>query len=391
MVNGHAFQPLTKEVGEVADRCLDLAARIWARPELGMKEHYACAEQVKLLRELGFAVETPFAGRETGYCASMGQGDVTFVFMAEYDALPGLGHGCGHNLICTAAIAAGYAAAMKLKRERKTGRVLVMGTPGEESYGGKVLMMREGCLEGVDAAMMVHPSWHNIPDAGCLGIRRFIVSFRGRASHAGTAPELGLNALDAAVLLYNAVGVWRQQLPESSRVHGVIKEGGVVPNVIPAHTVSHWFLRAEKEKTLEAMEKRFRAMVRGAALMTGTRPLIRPLMIPYQGRTPNAVLNQAYWEAASAAGLKMELPATPGRGSSDFGNVSQAIPAIHGYFAISEGRIPGHSAVFAEAAAGELGRSNMLKAAAAMAAVGYGYLVSQAFRAAVRTEFENGK
>ena len=112
MVNGQTFQPLTQEVGEVADRCLDLAARIWARPETGMTEHYACAEQVSLLRELGFAVETPFAGQQTGYCASYGSGDVTFVFMAEYDSLPGLGHGCGHNLICTAAMAAGFAAAV---------------------------------------------------------------------------------------------------------------------------------------------------------------------------------------------------------------------------------------------------------------------------------------
>jgi len=357
-----------------------LARSIWLRPELGFEEKFACAEQKKLLSGLGFAVKSPFGGIKTAYKAVRGSGKPSFCFVAEYDALPGIGHGCGHNLICAAAIAAGWAVATMLEKKKLAGTVIVMGTPGEEGKGGKVIMLKNNALKGVDAAMMTHPSWETMIDTASTAIRRLEVSFTGKAAHAAAHPDLGVNALDAVMLIFNGINAWRQHLPESSRVHGIIIKGGEMPNIIPDNSTCCFYLRSPDDAYLDKMERRFRDIVKGAALMTGAIPKIKNYNIPYKSRRPNAVLNTTYSEAADILGLKPTAHLKPGRGSSDFGDFSHAVPGIHPYFGIAKKKIAGHSLDFTKAAGSDYGMKQMLKAAAAMASTGYFFITDKKFR-----------
>lgn len=357
-----------------------LASAIWHKPELGMEEKFACAGLTRLLAGLGFRVETPYCGLKTAFRAVRGSGRPAFCFVAEYDALPGIGHACGHNLIGTAAIAAGWAVAESLKKRHARGTVIVMGTPGEEGNGGKVLLLRRHALKGVDAAMMVHPLWQTRIDTGSTALRRLEVSFAGKAAHAAASPDLGLNALDAVMLVFSGVNAWRQQLPESARIHGVILEGGTRPNIIPEHAMGRFYLRSPEDAYLDKMERRFRDIVKGAALMTGTVPKIKYIDVPYMSRKPNPALNAAYFEATEMLGMKPLKTDKPGRGSSDFGDFSHAVPGIHPYFAITDKTIAGHSVEFARAAGTDFAMRQMLKAAAAMAATGYAFITEKKFR-----------
>ncbi len=365
----------------------ELSAMIWKTPELAYREVFACARQTALLRDLGFQVFTPCYGLETAYRADSGEGEPAFAFVAEYDALPKLGHGCGHNLICTAAVAAAYAVRELLKRYELPGHVVLLGTPAEESGGGKVRMLERNCLDGIGAAMMVHPSWRTTPDTGSTAIRRFDVEFSGKSAHAAGAPELGRNALDAVLLLFNALNAWRQQLPENARIHGIILDGGEAPNIIPDYAKCRFYLRSTEEKWIEAMEKRFRNMVRGAELMTETAAAVTPYQVPYMSRKPNGAMNAVYCDAAKELGLNPVIPQRSGRGSSDFGDFSHKVPGIHPYFGIAYHEIAGHSTDFAEAAATEYALNQALKAAAAMAEVGFRYLTEEEFRRNVEQDF----
>ncbi len=381
----------TKELHEFIlqhkDNYCQLAKAVWSHPELAFEERNACKLQVDLLKQFAFETITPYTGLETAYFAWKGHGEVSFCFVAEYDALPELGHGCGHNLIAAAAVAAATSCARLLEQNNLPGRVVVMGTPAEESGGGKVRMLEKNCLDGIDAAMMVHPSWRSTPDTGSTAIRRFDVEFFGKSAHAAAAPELGLNALDATVLLYNGISVWRQQLPESARIHGVIKEGGHAPNIIPSQSLSRYYLRSTSDDVLDCMEKRFFDIVKGAALMTGTTYEIKAHNVPYRSRKPNDELNRIFFQASCEVGLNPVVPNRPGRGSSDFGDFSQKIPGIHPYFGIASGEIAAHSKAFCEAAGSDYGMEQMLKAATAMAKVGYTFLTDPA----VRRKVINGK
>lgn len=380
-----AFKELSDFIQENQAEYRELAQKIWAKPEIGFQEKFACAEQIKILENCGFEVTSPYAGVETAYLATYGSGKPTFCFVAEYDALPGLGHGCGHNLICAAAISAGYGVKKIMDKKQISGRIIVMGTPAEESYGGKVLMLKENCLSDIDAVMMVHPSWRTTPDTGSTAIRRFDVEFFGKSAHAAAAPELGLNALDASILLFTGINAWRQQLPENARIHGVIKDGGVMPNIIPDYSLSRFYLRSTSDNTLDAIEKRFKDMAKGAALMSGTDYKIKAYNTPYRSRQPNQELNKLYMKYATEEGLNPVIPSRGGRGSSDFGDFSQQVPGIHPYFAISQHEIAAHSTDFAEAANSEYGMSQMIKAATVMAKIGLTFMVDAEVRKKVTT------
>ena len=379
---------LRADIRARSTQLLELCRFVWHNPELGMHEERARDAQVKLLKAFGFEVKTPFAGLETAYLAERGEGTPVFAFAAEYDALPNIGHACGHNLICTAAVAAGTAAAEYLARHKLPGKVLVMGTPGEESCGGKVRMLQQNCLDGVDACMMVHPSFRSTPDTGSTAIRRFDITFHGHAAHAAAAPELGLNALDAVMLLFQGVNAWRQQLPEDARIHGIVTKGGVAPNIIPDTASARFFLRSATDEGLAKMTPRFLDIVRGAALMTGTKEEIDDFNIPYSARKPNPVMNAIYIAAMEHEGNHVAIPERAGRGSSDFGNFSQARPGIHPYFGIADRKIPGHSVEFREAAGTPYAEKSMFDAAVAMAQVGVQFLTNDAARAAIMEAFK---
>ncbi|MBN1674314.1 MAG: amidohydrolase [Kiritimatiellae bacterium] len=380
---------IRKGVKRLAGPLEALATQIHDNPELAFNEKKACAWQVALLKKWTFQVEAPFGGLTTAYRARWGSGRPAFCFIAEYDALPQIGHACGHNLICAAAIGAAIALRDVLKQEKIRGTVVILGTPGEESGGGKLIMIKNGALKAIDAAIEAHPSSRTVPYAGHSAIRSVQVDYTGKASHAAGAPEKGLNALDAVMLLFQGVNAWRQHLVETSRIHGIVTDGGVAPNIIPDHASCLFFLRSMEDDDLTRMIGRFRDIAQGAALMTGTQARIRVAKGGYRSGNPNARLNEFFVQAAAATGLRPEIPEKSGRGSSDFGDVSHEVPGAHVYFRITKNSVAGHSVAFARAAGSAYGKRQMLRAAEAIANVGYRFFTDAAFREQVRDAFEH--
>lgn len=379
---------LRQFISQIAPRLHDLSHALWSHPELAYQEYFAVEEALKFLREQGFSPVNPYCGLETSFRAEYGSGSPTFAIFAEYDALPDVGHACGHNLICAAALAAFCAVADFLKQGQHPGKVVLLGSPAEESGGGKVRMIGEGCMEGIDAAMMVHPSFRTTPDTGSSAITRYTIIFHGKAAHAAAAPELGVNALSAINLLFAGVNAFREHVPESSRIHGIILEGGEAPNITPARAACRFFLRSTSEDWIKKIEKRFLDIVHGAELMTGATAEIIPFNIPYMSRKPNNAMNRIYLESMNHCSAKYVIPARGGRGSSDFGNVSHVVPGIHPYFSIEDHEIAAHSIQFRDASATDFAFDNAMKAAASMANIALKYLLDPAFKAEVDADFK---
>ena len=382
------FDILKQSIETTATRLRCLSDAIWNHPELAYNEYFAVEEVRKFLEEQGFAMTNPYCGIETAFRAEYGSSSPVFAIFAEFDALPDVGHACGHNLICAAALAAFCAVARFLKEQNLPGKVVLLGSPAEESGGGKVKMIQAGCLEGIEAAMMVHPSYRATPDTGSSSIIRYTVTFNGKASHAAAAPELGINALSAVNLLFAGVNAYREQLPEDARIHGIILEGGEAPNITPAKASCRFFLRSTSEKWIKKIEKRFLDIVRGAELMTGATADVQLFNIPYMSRMPNRAMNRIYMESMAACGINCIIPVHGGRGSSDFGNVSHAVPGIHPYFPIADHEIAAHSLPFREAAGSDFAFGNAIKAATAMANVALKYLTEPEFKAEVDAGFK---
>lgn len=364
-----------------------LSDAIWSNPELAYKEFFASSEAVKFLNEQNFSPESNYCGLETAFMAEFGKGKPAFAIFAEFDALPDIGHGCGHNLICVSALAAFCAAAEIMQEKDLKGKIVLIGSPAEESGGGKVKMISEGCLKGIDAAMMVHPSYRTVPDTGSSAITRFDVVFHGKAAHAATAPELGINAISAVNLLFAGVNAYRETIPENARMHGIITDGGEAPNIIPSRAACRFFLRSTDQEWIGKIEKRFLDIVRGAELMTGATAEITPYNAPYMARKPNAELNKSFLEGVSKLGMDYKIPEQGGRGSSDFGNVSQQIPGIHPYFAIADKETACHSDAFRIASGSDFAFENAMTAAAAMANTALKYLTDSGFKAKVDADF----
>ncbi len=379
----------TKAVSRVETELKAVSAFLHANPELGLEEHKAADALTAVLKGWGFSVERPVAGLDTAFKASWGEGSPVFCFMSEYDALPGIGHACGHNLIAVAGLAAAYAAKAVMEERSLKGSIVLMGTPGEEGKSGKVIMAERGAFKGVDACLISHPYDRSSTDDGCLSVSRFLVSYRGVSSHASVSPELGVNALDSVIALFNSVNAWRQHLPESSRVHGVITHGGEAPNVIPDFAEAFFYVRAADSVAHASMEAAFARMAEAAALSTGAKAEVKRVSA-YKASVHNGPLNDEYLAAGNALGLEVaERPPKSGRGSTDFGDVSQLMPGANLHFGIVEDghEVPLHSLEFKEAAATPFAFSQAMKAAAAMAFEGVKYIACPEFRAAVDGDF----
>ena len=386
---------LTAAVETERQAFVETSRTIWETPEEAFAEHTAVRLLTGLLKKYGFTVECPYAGLDTAFRAEYVRGTTgaTFALAAEYDALVGLGHACGHNLSGVASVAAAFAAKTYMDKHGIDGRLVVLGTPAEEKGGGKVMMLRNSdCLKGVDAVMMAHASGGKTrQDAGSSGIRCFEIIFHGLASHAAGSPEKGINALDAQLLLFQAIGLYRQQLDREAIIHGVILEGGEAANIIPERTRSRVSIRSKKLAIIDRVYERFSKMVEGAALMTGCTAEVDEYAVAYQPRKPNRVLNDLYMAAAKLLDMNTSDELPLGRGASDFGDFSQVVPGAHPYFGISEpGQpdVPGHSELMKRCSNSDYGRGNMLKAGAALAYCAINILADAELRAAVRREFE---
>jgi amidohydrolase len=365
----------------------ELSLEIHDNPELGFKEVKASKLLTDYLEKNGFAVERGICQLDTAFRASYGQGKPAIAIMAEYDALPQLGHACGHNLI--AGIAVGGAVAAKAAIDQCGGSVLVMGTPAEEFYGGKVLMAERGAFDNVDIAMMAHPGAHDSATTQALACITLEVEFFGKAAHAATRPETGINALEAMLLSFAAINALRQHVLDKARLHGIITDGGEAPNVVPAHSAGSLLVRAEDNAYLEELKEKVLNCFVGASVATGARLEYHWGEVLYAPLRNNLTLAELFRQNINSLGRQMPLVGDSRVGSTDMGNVSQLVPSIHPTIAVAPETVAIHSPEFAEVAASENGIKGMLDAAKAMAMTVADLVASPETVAKVKKEFES--
>lgn len=337
----------------ILPEALDLSHRVHAAPELAFEEQRAATWTAELLQRHGFDVTRPVGGLETAFVArwrGTAAGPV-IALAGEYDALPEVGHGCGHNLMCSSSAGAAIAAANVLGREF-AGEIRFIGTPAEEAGNGKVYLIRAGVFDDVDACLQIHPADNTSAEIRCLAITEVRVAFHGVLAHASADPWLGRNALDAIVLLYTMIGQWRQHLKPGERVHGIITRGGDAPNVVPELTTGRWYLRTPVDGDLDAMVERFAAMAEAAASATGCSVEVTEDPTSRCRTMLNSPTLLGTWRGALARAGVEDGPIDPNVGSTDMANVSHEVPTIHPYLSIAPAGTPGHSHAFAEAAGG---------------------------------------
>jgi amidohydrolase len=359
---------VTASVDAARAELIRISDTIHATPELGLEEHQATALLTRALEEAGFTVERGVADMDTAFVATLNGNEAgpTVAFLAEYDALAGLGHACGHNLIAAAAVGAGLA--MKPVLGKLAGSIQVVGTPAEEGGGGKALMVDAGIFDNVAAAMMFHPSGRNLLGRKALTAYGVSVEFFGKPAHAAAKPDEGINALDAILLTFNGINALRQHLRDDARIHGIISHGGDAPNIIPEYARADLIVRAADTPYATEVLDRVRACAEGAALATGARLEFRLSGPRYDARLPNPTLVALFKANLEALGLEVEVATGNERmGSSDIGNVSQVVPTIHPYIAIASEEVGGHTAEFREAAASSAGHEGMINASKALA------------------------
>jgi len=308
----------------------EISRWMYDHPEIAFEEFDTSRRLVDFLSSHGFTVEYPAYGLDTAFAARAGSSGPEVVVCAEYDALPGVGHACGHNIIATAALGAG--AAVAPLAEELGFRITVLGTPAEEALGGKVDLIKAGAFSGAAASMMIHPSPESIVDPAALAIRHVAVDYHGKDAHASAAPWEGRNALDAFVQLYMNVSTFRQQMQPTDKIHGIITHGGDAPNIIPSHTHSEWYVRAATKERLEHMYERFTTMAAAAATSTGCTWEIAEHGHPYEDIVSEPTLVDLFVANAATLGRTMLRQADrpmSSSGSTDMGNVSHVVPAIH--------------------------------------------------------------
>jgi amidohydrolase len=392
-----ALDSLKRQICEAVDglseTLLDVSHRIHANPELAFEEHAACKLLVSTLEQAGLDVEPAAYGLETAFSSDFGDPSAEagcVALLAEYDALPEIGHACGHNIIATAAL--GASLALNALGDRLPGRVRILGTPAEERGGGKELMAQQGAFEGVDAAMMVHPAGVNLIDMPSIAVGDVEVVYRGVAAHASAMPERGRNALDGLVFAYQSIAALRQHIGTSERIHGIITDGGQAPNIVPERAAGRFYVRARNAKTLEPLKERVTACFRAGAEATGTEVELNWSPVEYLAIRFNEALARAFQANAESLGRDfVPMDALPPRfaGSTDMGNVSHRVPSIHPMIAAAPPHCTIHNVEFAEHAGASIGDAAALDGAKALAMTALDFLSDPDLRDRARNLFES--
>lgn len=356
------------------ERVIELAKQIHAKPEIGNEEVFASGVLSKYLREFGFEVELGVAGHETAFYAVKDSGveGPTIAFLAEYDALPGLGHACGHNIIGTTSVAAGIALSEVLNVTG--GKVVVLGTPAEEggpNGSAKGSFVRHGFLENVDVALMIHPSGRTSITSPTLAVDPLDFHFYGQAAHASGSPEKGINALDSVIQLFNGINALRQHVTSDVRIHGIITHGGDAPNIVPDYASARFYIRADSWAKTEAVSTRIRAIAEGAALSTGATVKVERFQNEVQDFVLNEILDSVLHEELESHGEVVYTERGRGLGSTDAGNISYAVPTAHPYIKIGPDDLVAHTNEFREAANSDIGYKGLVIGAKALAGTGY--------------------
>ena len=378
----------------------DLSKDVHAHPELNYEEYYSSDALAGFLEKHELTVERGIGGIDTAFRATIpgggGEGP-TIAVLAEYDALPEIGHGCGHNLIAMAAM--GAALGLQSNAQDLPGRVVVIGTPAEEGGGGKIRLLEAGVFEGVDATLSSHPFSNRtiVPatspkgESWSLAMVGYRYMYHGKAAHAAAYPEAGINALNAVIHLFTGIDAMRQHLRDDVRLHGVITDGGTAPNVVPEFAAANFMLRSRDGRYLsDEVVGKVRAVAEGAAAMTGSRLEIEEFYPFYENVQPNVALAQAMAANAQALGMRLDdpIPGRPGSGAStDFGNVSQAMPGFELRYAVSETPVPSHTRQMQETAVTDFALSNALVVAKALSLTASDLLRNASLVEAAKSEY----
>ena len=360
-------QLVCDEVDRIADTLISASHAIHEKPELNFEEHFAHEVLTGILEDEGLKPIRGAYDLETAFEASVGDKGSTVAVLCEYDALPDIGHACGHNIIATAGLGAGLAAATVA--ERMGGALRILGTPAEEGGGGKVFMADRGAFNDVDAAMMVHPASGDLVRMNTIAIQRLHVAYQGKAAHAAAAPHRGHNALDAAVLGYQNVGALRQHIKPDERIHGIFIESGAKPNIVPERSSMEWYVRSKNAKSLEPLKKRVLNCLEAGAHATScsmSHDWIDPY---YADMVDNETICTLYSANASNVGRTLLEPDAEQKvvGSTDMGNVSYLVPSIHPMIAVAPYGTPIHTPEFATHAKSESGDKAVIDGAKIMA------------------------
>jgi amidohydrolase len=368
-----------------------ISDHLYHHPELGDQEFESMERLIEFLQEHQFTVEKGIVDRPTAFKAvydSKKEGP-TIAYLSEYDALPGVGHGCGHNLIGTMSAGAGVLLSKVI--DEIGGRVVVLGTPAEETNGAKVPMAEQGIFDEIDAAMILHPADESYESGNSLAMDAIQFDYRGQTSHAAASPEKGINALDAVLQLFNGINALRQHVTSDVRIHGIIKEGGVAANIVPDKAVAQFYVRAKDRSYLNEVVEKVKNIAQGAALMTGAELHICNYELSYDNMITNQTLSQLFTNNLLATGVKEVKKAKQTYGSIDMGNVSQVVPAIHPYIGLDSPGLIAHTKEFADLTITENSHQILSKGALALASTGYDLITKQEVLDKMKQEFNQNK
>jgi len=360
---------------ELKNQLCEISDFMYHNPELGNKEYKAAEKLTSFLRAHNFSVECPVLGIETAFVATYDskKPGPSIAFICEYDALPEIGHACGHNMIGAMSTGAGIILSKVLNEIG--GKIYVFGAPAEETDGAKVTMAAAGLFKGIDAALIVHPSANTRESGTSAAMEALQFSYKGQTAHAAGCPEDGINALNAVIQLFNGIDALRQHVTSDVRMHGIISKGGVAANIVPEEAVARFYLRSATKENLAIVKDKVLKIAEGAALITGATVEIENYEYSNDNMITNATLSEAYNKNLRDLGITEILEPHKGAGSSDMGNVSHVVPSAHPYIGISETPLTGHTREFADATITEFAHDRLLVAALAMAYTGFDILV----------------
>ena len=359
----------------IKERLAEISDYIYRNPELGNEEYKAVEALTTFLKEHGFEIECPYSGMNTAFKATFDSGKegMTVGYLCEYDALPKIGHGCGHNMI--GVMSAGAGVVLSIVLSEIGGKIIVYGTPAEETNGGKVILTEAGAFDELDAAMIVHPDGETRASGSSSALYPIRFIYKGKTAHAASCPEKGINALNSVIQLFNGIDALRQHVTPDVRMHGIITKGGVAANIVPDEAIADFYFRAStKERVTEVVEK-VKRIAEGAALMTGATLEMERYELPYDDLKTNETLSEIFNSNLRELGITDIKEAKVTGGSSDIGNVSHVAPTIHPYIGVTDCPMVGHSVEMANSTITSKAHDRLLIAALAMAYTGHDIIV----------------
>ena len=387
-------ESIKQRIDEVSEELISASHAIHANPELAFKEFFACETLTNALEHHDIKTEKAVYSLETSFEAKLNTDSAgpTVAILAEYDALPGIGHACGHNIIATSAL--GAALGLHAVAQELQGGVRLIGTPAEEKGGGKELMARNGAFEGIDAAMMIHPAGTNLASMPCICVAEVEVIYHGKSSHASAMPHKGINALDGLLLAYQAISNLRQHIRSTERIHGIITEGGSAPNIVPDRSAGQFYVRAADDKELAQLKPRVQSCFEAGAKGSGCEVEVNWANVDYLDLNTNWPLAELFQEHAESLGrefIPYEEAVKFGAGSTDMGNVSHRLPSIHPMLAVAPPNVVIHNPEFAKWAASEKGDAAVIDGAKALALTATDFLLSTELQDRAKTAYEVSK